>query len=186
MTGNLYVIRHGRTDWNDIPRLQGHTDIPLNASGIKMAEEAAERYRDVHFDIVFCSPLKRAAMTAEILLKGRNIPVIYDDRLEEMNFGIYEGTENYFDDPACPVNIFFTSPETYHEAPPGGESIDDLMNRTGEFLNEKVRPFLEGGKDVLIVGHGAMNSAIITRIRNLPLEDFWNEGIENCKLKKLL
>ncbi|MBP5252358.1 MAG: histidine phosphatase family protein, partial [Lachnospiraceae bacterium] len=97
-----------------------------------------------------------------------------------------EGTENYFDDPACPVNTFFTSPETYHEAPPGGESIDDLMNRTGEFLNEKVRPFLEGGKDVLIVGHGAMNSAIITRIRNLPLEDFWNEGIENCKLKKLL
>ena len=46
-----------------------------------------------------------------------------------MNFGIYEGTENYFDDPACPVNAFFTSPETYHEAPQGGESIDDLMNR---------------------------------------------------------
>jgi len=186
MSGNLYVIRHGKTDWNEIPKLQGHTDIPLNDAGIRMAEEAADRYRDVHFDIAFCSPLKRAAETARILLEGRDIPIIYDERLEEMNFGIYEGTKNYFDDPSCPVNLFFTHPEWYHEAPPEGESIDDLMDRTGRFLDEKVRPLLEEGKDVLIVGHGAMNSAIITRIRDLPLRDFWSEGIENCKLKKLI
>ena len=66
----LYIIRHGRTDWNDRHKLQGHTDIPLNDEGRRMAENAAEEYKDVHFDICYCSPLVRAKETAEILLRG--------------------------------------------------------------------------------------------------------------------
>ncbi len=186
MSGSLYIIRHGRTDWNDKHILQGKTDIPLNETGIKMAEDAAAKYKDVHFDICFCSPLQRAKKTAEILLEGRDIPIIYDERLREMNFGIYEGVHNSFEDPNCYIRVFFKEPENYLEAAEGGESMDDLMGRTGEFLKEKVFPLLDEGKDVLIVGHGAMNSAIITQIRKLPIKDFWKEGIENCELKKLI
>lgn len=76
----LYIMRHGRTDWNVLHKLQGRTDIPLNDEGIKMAEAAALKYKDVHFDICYCSPLKRAKKTAEILLVGRDIPIISDDR----------------------------------------------------------------------------------------------------------
>ena len=42
----LYIMRHGRTDWNDAYKLQGRTDIPLNDAGRRMAQEAAQRYRD--------------------------------------------------------------------------------------------------------------------------------------------
>ena len=87
----LYIIRHGRTDWNDRHKLQGRTDMPLNEEGRRMAEEAREAYRDVHFDVCFCSPLIRAKETAEILLRGRDVPIQYDDRLMEMSFGSYEG-----------------------------------------------------------------------------------------------
>ena len=45
---------------------------------------------------------------------------------------------------------------------------------------------LEQGKDVLIVGHGAMNCSIICQVKNIPLEKFWSAGIENCKLKRLV
>ena len=69
----LYIIRHGKTDWNDRHKLQGRTDVPLNEEGRRMAEEAREAYRDVHFDICFCSPLIRAKETAEILLRGRDV-----------------------------------------------------------------------------------------------------------------
>ncbi len=186
MSGSLYIIRHGRTDWNDKHILQGKTDIPLNETGIKMAEDAAVRYKDIHFDICFCSPLQRARKTADILLAGRDIPIIYDDRLREMNFGIYEGVHNSFEDPDCYVRVFFKEPENYIEPAENGESMGDLMSRTGEFLEEKVKPLLAEGKDVIIVGHGAMNSAIITQVRKLPLKDFWKEGIENCELKKLI
>ena len=65
----LYIMRHGRTDWNDMHKLQGRTDIPLNSCGREMAEKAAEEYKDVPLDICFCSPLIRAKETAEIVLK---------------------------------------------------------------------------------------------------------------------
>ena len=105
--------------------------------------------------------------------------------MREMSFGIYEGVHNSFKDPGCYVKVFFEEPEKYLERPEGGENILDLMQRTGEFLEEKVYPLLDEGKDVLIVGHGAMNSAIKCNVRKLDLKDFWVDGIENCKLMKL-
>ncbi len=182
----LYIIRHGRKDWNVLHRLQGRTDIPLNDEGRQMAEAARTEYRDVHFDICFCSPLIRAKETAEILLKDRNIPILTDERLVEMGFGSYEGLENSFQIPDCPINELFFHPENYTSPPGGAESLDSLFARTGEFLRERVDPLLEEGKDVLIVGHGAMNSSIISQIRQLPRAQFWSAGIENCKLMKLL
>ena len=183
----LYIIRHGRTDWNDLHKLQGRTDIPLNEDGREMAKKAALEIRDVHCDICFCSPLKRSAETAQILLEGRDIPIIYDERLVEMGFGEYEGIAGYFDGIDSPVSAFFMNPDRY-SAPiaAGAESMDELFERTGSFLEEKVMPELNRGRDVLIVGHGAMNSAIISRVKKLPLKEFWSAGIENCKLMKLL
>ena len=65
----LYIMRHGKTDWNAKHKLQGRTDIPLNEEGIQMAEQAKEKYKDVNFDICYCSPLVRAKQTAEIVLE---------------------------------------------------------------------------------------------------------------------
>ena len=178
----LYIIRHGKTDWNVLHKLQGRTDIPLNDEGRRMAETAREEYRNIHFDICFCSPLIRARETAEILLRDRNIPILADDRLMEMSFGSYEGTENSFQIPDCPINQLFYAPDQYTAPPGGAESLDDLFARTGDFLRERVDPLLAEGKDVLIVGHGAMNSSIVCQVRRLPRAQFWSAGIENCKL----
>ncbi len=180
----LYIMRHGKTDWNAKRKLQGCTDIPINDEGREMAIAASEEYKDIHFDVCYCSPLIRARETAELVLKGRNIPIIIDDRLREMGFGIYEGIENSFDIPDCPVNVLFFEPQNY-KGVEGGETLDDVFKRTGEFLKEVVEPDLTEGKDVLIVGHGAMNSTIVTQIRNNPVSELWKEGIPNCKLIKL-
>ncbi len=181
----LYIMRHGKTDWNLKYKLQGKTDIPLNDMGRQMAEEAHERYKDVHFDVCYCSPLIRARETAEIVLSGRDIPMIIDDRLAEMGFGIYEGTEHVFEKPECPVRELFFNPAGY-KAEGGAESLEELLKRTGNFLDEVAYPLVKEGKDVLIVGHGAMNSAIIGHVWHKPLEKFWETGIENCKLITLI
>ena len=82
----LYIIRHAKTDWNELYRLQGRTDIPLNQTGIQMARDAGAEYREVHFDVCYCSPLSRAVRTAELLLEGRGVPIIRDERqLEKCN-----------------------------------------------------------------------------------------------------
>ena len=57
-------MRHGKTDWNAKHKLQGRTDIPLNEEGIQMAEQAKEKYKDVNFDICYCSPACQAKQTA--------------------------------------------------------------------------------------------------------------------------
>ena len=134
----LYIMRHGRTDWNSLHKLQGRTDIPLNAEGRAMAEKAAVECRDVPLDVCWCSPLVRARETAEIVLRGRNVPVFTDDRLREMSFGDYEGIENSFSIPDCPVNVIFQHPELYTESVGGAETFDELFARTGEFLREKI------------------------------------------------
>ncbi len=181
----LYIMRHGKTDWNERHKLQGNTDIPLNEEGRQMARDAAEEYKDVHFDICYCSPLVRARETAEILLKDRDVPIVVDRRLIEMGFGIYEGTENIFDIPDHPLRVLFFSPEKYVTPVGGGETLDQMFARTGEFLREVVQPDLDAGKDVLIMGHGAMNSSIISIVKGLPREKFWSFGIPNCKLIEL-
>ena len=181
----LYIMRHGKTDWNLLHKLQGKTDIPLNDMGRQMARGARERYKDIHFDVCYCSPLVRARETAKLVLEGRDVPVIIDDRLSEMGFGIYEGVEEVFEKPECPVRVLFFNPEKY-EAVGGAESLESLIKRTSEFLDEVALPLVNEGKDVLILGHGAMNSAVIGNIRHKELKDFWAEGIENCKLIKLL
>lgn len=182
----LYVIRHGRTDWNDQLKLQGQTDTELNEEGIKGAKKAHEEYKDVHFDICYCSPLKRAKKTAEILLEGRDVPVFYDDRLKEISFGDYEGASGYMDNPKEPGYTFFHNPSKYVKPFENAESFDELFERTGSFLQEVALPLVKEGKDVLIVGHGCMNSALICQACNIPLDNLWDAGISNCVLKKII
>ena len=63
----VYIIRHGKTDWNKECRFQGAKDIPLNEEGREAARKLGERLKDVHFDAVFSSPLSRAYETACIV-----------------------------------------------------------------------------------------------------------------------
>lgn len=181
----LYIMRHGKTDWNVRRKLQGRTDIPLNEEGREMARQAGEEYQNVHFDICYCSPLIRAKETAEIVLKNRNVPIFFDDRLKEMSFGIYEGIERSFQIPDCPINVLFQNPTEY-TAVKDGESFEELFARTGSFLKEIIAPALKENKDIIIVGHGAMNSSIVCQVKGIPLERFWESGFENCKLYELI
>ncbi len=177
-------MRHGKTDWNEIRKLQGRTDIPLNEEGRRMAEEVRKECEKIGFDICYSSPLTRARETAEIALKGLDVPIQTDDRLMEMCFGIYEGAVNAGSVEGSPIQKFFDSPELFMGTE-NGETFDELFKRTGSFIDEMIKPALKEGKKVLIVGHGAMNCSIICQIKNIPIKDFWKMGIPNCKLIRL-
>ena len=182
----VLYLRHGRTDWNEEHRLQGEVDIPLNETGRQMAYDAAEKYKDIDFDICYCSPLKRAQETARIFLADRNpaVEIITDNRLHEMCFGDYEGVKNIRQKPECPVYLLFEEPEKY-VAKDGAESFEELYHRTGEFIEQVLRPQLEAGKNVLVVGHGAMNCSIVNQFRGTPIKDFWKDMQGNCELLRV-
>ena len=84
-------LRHGQTDWNLQGRFQGHSDIPLNETGLSQAHSAAERLADRGIELVISSPLIRALKTAAIVAERIQRPLRVDSRLMERTFGSFEG-----------------------------------------------------------------------------------------------
>ncbi len=185
---DIYLIRHGETDYNKAGRLQGVTDIPLNAYGIELAQKTAQAMEDIPFSMIFSSPLVRAYQTAEIIRGNRPVPIIRTEGLKEISFGEYEGLicrgEGYnIPDPDFPR--FFENPESY-QTPPGGESIPHLMARTSSFLKTVIQePTYQDGI-LLMASHGAAIRGILSGLWHLPVSQFWSTPVHrNCGVTKL-
>lgn len=180
----LYIIRHGETDWNKERKVQGFSDIPLNEYGRHLARQTAEGMKDIHFDLAYTSPLIRAKETAEIILEGRNIPIFESLGIKEMGFGVYEGMccgEKTKTSENEAFQKFFSDTGNYVPAE-GGESIGELMERTGRFLKELCENEELQGKHILLSTHGAAMTAFLNHIRgNLNAADFWKWRVpSNC------
>ena len=149
----LYLLRHGRTRWNEEGKLQGRTDVPLNEEGRAGALRAREELRNVPFSAVFSSPLSRARETAEIIAAGK-AAVTTDARLLELRFGAAEGMDIFSLPPEeRPTYLLFSDPARY-VPPAGGERWDELLTRCGAFLHDVILPGEGRWEHVLIVAHG--------------------------------
>ncbi|MGH7036588.1 MAG: histidine phosphatase family protein [Stellaceae bacterium] len=87
----LFLFRHGETDWNRDGRLQGHTDVPLNAKGLAQAEALAQKLRPYQLDGIVSSDLLRAATTGRIVAEALGVPLVLDPLLRETEVGEAEG-----------------------------------------------------------------------------------------------
>lgn len=173
----IYLVRHGETDWNQAGLLQGQTDNALNAQGLEQAREAAERLKEVPFEIAFCSPLIRAKRTAETIIGDRKITLTTDERLRELNFGPWEGVDiRTIKDAASQP---FTNPGSYIP-PEGAESFAQLYKRSGEFVDQVLLPLEGTYETVLVVAHGGVNRSILNPVLNIPVDDFWRMHMGNC------
>lgn len=179
----LYIMRHGETDWNKAKRLQGQSDIELNEFGRKLAYKTREGLKDVEFDLVITSPLKRAEETAQIVIGDREIPFAEDVRIQEMGFGLYEGMcckGEGFNIPDKDFKRFFTDPENY-KAPKGGENFEEVCQRVEAFLEELYRKEEYENSTILISVHGAVLCAMLRNMKQNPLSMFWGTGVhKNC------
>lgn len=174
----LYIIRHGQTDWNRVRKLQGRTDIPLNEWGRRVAKLTREGLKDVTFDIAFSSPLVRAKETAELVLQGRDVPIVDDDRLLEVDFGPYDGESFFLEDEN--LQNFFNKPEAYYSVG-GSESIESVFERTGNFLSELYEKPEYQNSTILISTHGAALCGLLCNIKKWGKAYFWKGGLhKNC------
>lgn len=149
---NLYVVRHGQTEWNILKKMQGSADIPLTEKGLAQAEITKSNLSNISFDVIFCSPLIRAKQTAQVINFDRTLNIIIDDRLRERNYGEFEGTsKNSFD-----YNEFWSYNKNlkYDKA----ENIQDFFKRIYSFLDDIEAEYYD--KNVLIVTHAGVMKAI--------------------------
>ena len=178
----LYIVRHGETVWNAEKRIQGNMDIELSEKGRQLAGELGERLEGISFDRIYSSPLIRAYETACLIRGHRNIPIIRDDRLREMSFGEMEGASwaEWLGEES-PYRFFFDEPGKFCP-PKGGESLEQVMERTREFLQEVIEPQWSGTERVMIVAHGALNKGLMCHIEGNTKENYWGTGLQkNCE-----
>ncbi len=185
----LYLVRHGETQWNKMRRVQGRSDVPLNEYGEYLARCTAEGLRDVEFDLAYTSPLIRARQTAEIILEGRDVPLIDEPRIQEISFGVREGMcfQGRDRDPESEeFSRFFTDTANY-KVPKEGESIQHLLERVETFLKELYAKEELQGRTILLSTHGAALTAMLNCMKgNRAIGDFWGKGVPaNCAVAEV-
>jgi glucosyl-3-phosphoglycerate phosphatase len=155
----LVLWRHGQTAWNAARRFQGHSDVPLDATGHEQARDTARYLAAMHPDAIFSSDLVRAAETASYLAELTGLPVQLDKDLRERGGGAWEGLTD--------AEIRVGYPEAYAAwVPPDGESIDVVADRAAAALM-RVADGLNGTLAVL-VSHGAAINFGISRLLGVP------------------
>jgi len=178
----LYIVRHGLTEWNLTHRFQGCSDIALAEPGREAARQLGKELEKVKIDLIYSSPLQRAFETACLIRGDRDIEIKKDNRIRELSFGEMEGcTFEEWDNPEKPYRFFFQDPEKYIE-PKGGESVDDAMIRGKSFIKDEIEPLAEKHERVMIVAHGAINKAIMCYLENNDKAHYWGDGLQkNCQ-----
>ena len=180
----IYVIRHGETNANREGVLQGISDWPLNEDGIKLAEITGKNMKGIKFDACFSSPLVRAKQTAKLVLENsdnKNVDIQIDDRLIEMNMGIYEGKSIKPDNlevPVVKILLYKLNPFISGRFK-NGESAGECCKRTQNFLYELAKKDYEC---VLVSTHGGALRAMLHKLYKNRLS-YW-QGIVplNCSV----
>jgi len=153
----FYLVRHGETQQNLERIIQGHLDTVLNETGIEQARKAAEILKDINFDNVFSSDLKRAYQTAKLITQKRNLEIQKNKLLREMSFGNYEGMkiEKFHEelDEFLDYRDTLSFEKRFTHRVADIETDEELVNRFLNFFSEKDE--LTKGKNNLIVTHGA-------------------------------
>jgi broad specificity phosphatase PhoE len=148
----MWLVRHGQTDWNIARRYQGQADIPLNQIGLEQAAFLAEELSSFQFDAIYTSDLSRAARTALIIANKLNLPVNSDRRLREINQGVWEGMSLDEVKEKYAVDFARGASDPASTRAPGGESVTEVAVRMAQAANEIHDQFPHG--KVLVVSHG--------------------------------
>ncbi|MEN2766828.1 histidine phosphatase family protein [Ornithinibacillus xuwenensis] len=164
----IYLVRHGETDWNAERRMQGQTDIPLNAKGIQQAEACGAALHASDYDVVISSHLKRAKKTADIINTYLNLPSEQMEEFAERHFGDGEGLTIEERQSLFPDHDY-----------PNQEPLDVFSNRVMNGM-DRVHAKYPTNR-VLVVAHGAVINRILANLSNGEL-GFGKTIIENTSI----
>ena len=174
----IFLVRHGETEWNVGEIFRGRIDVELNETGVKQAKLLAEYLRSFDIEAVYSSPLKRALRTAEIIADYHRIEVDVSPGLIDFDYGEWQGlTHQEVKDKYNELYVKWTNhPEKVRI--PSGESLDDIRSRATGVINEiTTRGY---GGTVVLVAHRVVNKVLICSLLGLDNSHFWSIRQDNC------
>jgi probable phosphoglycerate mutase len=154
----IIAVRHGETDWNVETRLQGHTDIALNATGQWQANQVALALAEELIACIYSSDLSRARATAQAIadhnqhIAQRTLHL--HSGLRERRFGKFEGHTYAAIAEQWPEESLRWKQREPHFAPPGGESPVEVLERVNQTITELAAQHV--GEQIVVVAHGGV------------------------------
>ncbi|CAI1122525.1 phosphoglycerate mutase GpmB [Serratia proteamaculans] len=179
----VYLVRHGETQWNAARRIQGQSDSPLTANGEHQARLVAQRVSKQGITHVITSDLGRTRRTAQIIAEACGCEVINDPRLRELHMGVLE--ERLIDS-LTPQEEQWRKQMVDGTADgriPQGESMSELGDRMREALESCL--MLPEGSKPLIVSHGIALGCLISTVLGLPAYAERRLRLRNCSLSRV-
>ena len=168
----LILVRHGETDWNNIDRIQGEVDVPLNSVGLKQAKDITAQLKGERISAIFSSELSRSFVTAEEIGRSHRLKVRRMKELNELNQGLWQGLlltevkKRY----KKQYNLWRSDPTLVQ--PPKGESLKDVYDRVISLVQKLVDRF--PNKTICIVSHEIIAGLIKCHFSSLDLKELWS------------
>ena len=173
---NIFIFRHGETDWNLKGLMQGHKDIVLNQNGIEQASTIIPKLIDKEIEFIYSSDLKRAKQTGEIVSEGLGVDLSFHSELREGNMGIFEGEKKTIVKSDLFWDIKSLNKENFYDySYPNGETRRELQERLVHFVHSEIIP--SGYENVCLSIHGG---ALRFLLLGLSSNTFFEIPIPNC------
>jgi broad specificity phosphatase PhoE len=170
----VYLARHGETEWNRTGRRQGQLDAPLTESGMAEVRRVAERIESLPIDGVFSSPLGRAVATAQTYAQVLQQTITLVDDLMELDHGVMAGMTNEEIERAFPGEMARRSLDKYRWRFPNGESYADTDLRAASALRQIAE---SGGFRPLVVSHEMIGRMLLRNLLGLEPQDALKSGL---------
>jgi broad specificity phosphatase PhoE len=164
MSIRITYFVHGTTTDNEQHLSSGWNDVELSELGKRQSEELREKNKDLKFDAIFTSDLKRAIDSANITWGDTNMPIFQDERLRECNYGDYNGKPSEEVEPLQEKSILTPMPN--------GESYEQVKERVSDFLNDLLKKY--DGSQVAIVAHKAPQLALDVLLKGRTWSNAFN------------
>lgn len=159
------LIRHGETLWNRQRRYQGHSNVGLSLQGKKAVRGLSAKLKKFKDAVLYASPLRRAKQSAAILSKSLSLKPVFDARLKEIDFGVWEGKTA---DELLKTNKAYQDwVQGRRRFPCPGEPLTVFRRRVIHFLRECIKQ--HAGKNILIVAHGGPIKIMASALKQKPL-----------------
>lgn len=179
----VYLVRHGETQWNAERRIQGQSDSPLTEKGVQQAWQVAERARTLGITHVISSDLGRTQQTARIIADACGCDVILEPRIRELDMGVLEKRH---------IDTLTETEEGWRRTLvngtedgriPEGESMQELSVRMHAALAECLK--LPAGSRPLLVSHGIALGCLVSTILGLPAHAERRLRLRNCSISRI-
>jgi probable phosphoglycerate mutase len=179
----IYLVRHGESEWNRTHRYTGRQDPPLSPLGQIQAERVGKRLAEEPISAIYASPLLRAIQTAQPTADEKSLTIRREEDFAEIHHGDWEGFTTDEVAKRFPNELTMWRDQPHLVVMPNGESLDDVRHRVIPTFHRLLQT--HGGEPFAIFSHDAVERVILLHSLGIGFERFWEWRIENASVTLL-